>query len=297
MTTLPTKTKVGITSPAGFINGFDDIKLAIDYLESLGLECVFGASIYKQDRFMAGSDEERAADLITFFKDPEIKAIFTTAGGCGSQRLLDILDYEIIRQNPKPIIGLSDNTALQLGIYTQTGNVSYTGFSLKYDFKRGHIDSLVDSSLKTVLAKEKQIIKSGETLISGQTQGKLIGGCLSLIRSLCGTPYFPDLTDSILLIEDVGEKTYKLDLMLTQLRQQPSFAKAKGIVFGTFAACEMADPEDGTVDDVLNDFCRHIHTIPIIKNFAYGHIPSRYVLPIGVQYFLDADKCHLEQIG
>lgn len=297
MFTLQAGDKVGIVSPAGHLNSQEDIKLPLDYLASLGLECILGDHVFDHNFYMAGTDTDRAADLHRFFFNPEIKAIFTTAGGCGSQRLLDILDYDLIKRNPKPIFGLSDNTALQLGIYTKTGIPAVTGFSMKYDFKNGHIDGIVDTSLKAVINGTKQKIISGEMLHNGQSKGILIGGCLSLIRSLCGTPYFPDLTDKILLIEDVGEKTYKLDLMLTQLRQQPNFNKIKGIVFGTFAACEEADDGDGTVDDVLADFANYLSpTTPIIKNFAYGHIPSRYVLPVGVPVRLDADKCLLEYI-
>lgn len=296
MFSLKAGDKVGIASPAGHIPGFESIKLALDYIESLGLRYVIGANAYNVSRYMAGTDEERAEDLMSFFKDPEIKAVFTTAGGCGSQRLLDLLDYEIIKQNPKPVIGLSDNTALQLGLWTQTGNMNITGFSLKYDFKNGHIDGLVDASLQKVLSGTGQNIVSGQTQTAGTAEGILVGGCLSLIRSLAGTPYFPDLKDTILLIEDVGEKTYKLDLMLTQLRQQPGFSKIKGIVFGTFACCEEADPGDGSVNDVIDDFCCRIHRIPVIKNFAYGHIPSRYVLPTGVKVRLNADQCRLEYL-
>ncbi len=297
MKALQAGDKVGIISPAGHLNSPEDIRLPLDYLASLGLECVLGAHVFDRNFYMAGTDSDRAKDLHQFFKDPDIKAVFTTAGGCGSQRLLDILDYDLIKNNPKPIFGLSDNTALQTGIYTQTGNPSVTGFSLKYDFKNGHIDGLVDQSLQAVINGRKQKIISGETMVKGQSEGILIGGCLSLIRSLCGTAYFPDLNNKILLIEDVGEKTYKLDLMLTQLRQHPGFDKIKGIIFGIFAACEEADEGDGTVDDVLNDFIKHLPAqVPVIKNFAYGHIPSRYVLPVGTEVRLNADECRLEYL-
>lgn len=297
MFTLQAGNKVGIVSPAGHLKSPEDIKLPLDYLASLGLECVLGDHVFDQNFYMAGTDADRAADLHRFFTDNEIKAIFTTAGGCGSQRLLSLLDYKQIKNNPKPIFGLSDNTALQMGIFAQTGIPSVTGFSLKYDFKKGHIDGIVDASLKAVISGEKQTIISGEIMQKGQEEGILIGGCLSMIRSLCGTPYFPDITDKILLIEDVGEKTYKLDLMLTQLRQQPNFAKIKGIIFGTFADCETADEGDGTVDDVLADFITYLpSSIPVIKNFAYGHISSRYVLPVGTPIRLDAEKCLLEYI-
>lgn len=293
MNTLKAGDKIGIASPAGFVRSEEELKLPLDYLKSLGFECIIGKSVYKQDRFMAGTDEERAADIMDFFKNPEIKAIFTTVGGCGSQRILPHLDYEIIRNNPKPIIGLSDNTSLQNGLIALSGNISYTGFSMKYDFKNGHIDGLVDSSLKAVLNGEKQEIKSGETIMGGTAQGKLIGGCLSTFRSLIGTPYFPDLDNSILLLEDVGEKVHRVDLMLTQIRQLTDFSKVKGIIFGTFANCAPSDEEDGSIDDAIADFSKNIASIPVIKNFAYGHIPSRYVLPIGTEVLLDANACRL----
>lgn len=297
MFTLKAGDKVGIASPSGLLNSPEEIKLPLDYLEALGFECVLGKHVFDKNHYMAGADKDRAADLHDFFKNPEIKAVFTTAGGCGSQRLLPLLDFDLIKNNPKPVFGLSDNTALQLGIYTKSGIPSVTGFSLKYDFKTGHINDQLEQSLKAVINGEKQIITSGESLVSGMAEGILIGGCLSLLRSLCGTSYFPDLEDKILLLEDVGEKTYKLDLMLTQLRQQPNFDKIKGIVFGVFADCEEADDGDGSVDDILDNFASELpKNVPVIKNFLYGHIPGRYVLPVGKNVRIDADKCLLEYL-
>lgn len=289
--------KVGIISPAGHLNSPEEIKLPLDYLTSLGFECVLGKHVFDQNYYMAGTDEDRAADLMNCFKNPEIKAIFTTAGGCGSQRLLPLLDYKLIKNNPKPLFGLSDNTALQLALYTQSSLPSVTGFSLKYDFKSGHINPLVEESLKAVISGKKQSVSAGKTLCGGTSEGILIGGCLSLIRSLCGTSYFPNLTDKILLIEDVGEKTYRIDSMLTQLRQQPNFNQIKGIVFGDFTNCNEADEKDGTIDEILDNFIANLpHSIPVIKNFPYGHIPQRYLLPIGTKVKLDADKCRLEYL-
>lgn len=296
MYALKTGNKVGIASPAGFIRGKEDIRLPLEYLEKLGFECVIGSAVYKQERFMAGSDKERAADIMNFFADPEIKAVFTTAGGAGSQRILDLLDYDIIKKNPKPVIGLSDNTSLQNGIFARTGNISYTGFSLKYDFKNGCLDELTDMSLQKILKGEKQTIADGEKINGGEAEGILIGGCLSTFRNLMGTPYFPSLKNAIILIEDVGEKVHKIDLMLTQLRQQPDFAGIKGLIFGRFVNCAPSDPEDGSVEEAVRDFCSHAN-VPAVGNFRYGHISGRYVLPIGRKIKLNADKCLLEDIA
>lgn len=297
MIKLNPKDKVGIASPAGFINSLDEISPALEYLKSLGLEPVIGNHILDKYFYMAGTDTDRAADLNTFFADDSIKAIFTTAGGCGSQRVLPFLNYDLINKHPKPIFGLSDNTSLQNGIYAQTGCSCATGFSLKYDFKSGHFSDFTKKSLEAVFNGEKQKIQSGKTLTSGSAEGILIGGCLSTFRNLCGTPFMPDLNGKILLLEDVGEKSYKIGVMLTQLLQQKDFAKVAGIIFGQFTNCNPSEAQDGTVEDMLQEFPKLLSKpIPIVTDFAYGHIPDRYVLPLGEKVRLNADSCLLEYI-
>lgn len=281
--------KVGIISPSSALQDPDSISLGLDYLRSLGLTPVTGHHVFDKWRYMAGTDRNRADDINGFFADPDIKAVFCTCGGAGSQRLLPFLDYGLIRSNPKPVFGISDATALQLGIYALTGNINYTGFALKYDFKNGGVDGLVDATLRGILSGGNVHASGGETVIGGKAEGKLVGGCLSLMCNLTGTPYFPDLTDSILLIEDVDEKTYKIDLMLSHLSQLPGFFKIKGIIFGKFADTVQVDEADGSVDEIIDYFCRDLK-IPVIKNFNYGHIPSRYILPVGGHVSLDADK-------
>lgn len=289
--------KVGIVSSAGFINSLEDIQLALDFLQSQGLMPVLGKHVLNQYLYMAGTDEERAQDINDFFADNDIKAIFTTAGGCGSQRVLPLLNYELIKHHPKPIFGLSDNTSLQNGVYAQTKCPSVTGFSLKYDFRSGKIFPLTKMSLLKVLNAEKQIIRSGETLRKGVAEGIFIGGCFSSFRTLFGTKYMPSLAGKILLLEDVSEKSYKISLMLTQLCQQKDFDKIAGFVFGNFNACDPFDPKDGTVDDFLDEFVSLLPPhIPVIKNFEYGHIPDRYVLPIGEKVRMDANACTLEYL-
>ena len=297
MIQLHPKDKVGIASPAGFIDSLDEIAPALEYLKSLGLEPVIGNHVLDKYFYMGGKDVDRAADLNGFFADDEIKAIFTTAGGCGSQRVLPFLDYDLIRKNPKPIFGLSDNTSLQNGIYAQTQCSSVTGFSLKYDFKNGHFSDFTKKSLEAVLSGEKQKLKNGKTLISGKADGILVGGCLSTFRNLLGTVYMPDLNGKILLLEDVGEKSYKIGVMLTQLLQQKEFENVAGIVFGQFTNCNPFDAQDGTVEDILQELPLLLSKqIPIITDFAYGHIPDRYVLPLGEKVHFDADACSLEYI-
>lgn len=286
--------KVGVISPSSFIEK-GSIEEGISYLESFGLTTVLGNYTNSIYRYMGGNDEQRAQDIMDFFKNPEIKAIFCTRGGGGSTRLLPYLDYEVIKNNPKPIFGLSDSTGLQNAIYAKSGNISYTGFLLVYDFRSGAIDGLVDASLQEIFKGNKLVIKDGETVISGVAEGAIIGGNIATFCRLFGTGYCPDFKDKILLLEDVGGKTWQLDLMLEQIKQQANFDKLKGIVFGAFTNCQQFDVEDGTVDENIAYFCDGLN-IPIIKNFTYGHIPSRHVLPIGKLCRLDANNCCLEEI-
>lgn len=284
--------KVGIISPSSFLRDPKSIDLGLEYLRSLGLIPVLGQHVYSTYRYMGGTIENRVTDIHNFFADSEIKAIFCTAGGAGSQYLLPHLDYELIRNNPKPIFGFSDNTALQLAVYAKTKTASVTGFSLKYDFKDGQINSLVNQSLQQIINNQKPDLHYGQTVRGGQSEGILIGGCLSLLCDLCGTEFYPELDNAILLLEDDDEKTYKTDIKLLQLKQSPNFKKIKGIIFGKFSNMEIIDPEDGSIDEVINEFCKDLD-IPVIKDFPYGHIPNRVVLPIGVPVRLDADNCRL----
>jgi len=289
---LKHKDKVGIISPSAALEN-TDINKGLDYLRALNFEPVLGTHVYSQYRYMAGTDHERAADIMRFFADPEIKAIFCTRGGAGSMRVLPYLDYNLIRSNPKPIFGLSDSTALQNGIYTLTTNISYTGFLLAYDFKDGQINPMQDGDLQNILAGRTNHYHSGQTVIKGQTEGILIGGNIYAFLSLCGTPYFPNLSGKILLLEDIGIKSYQLDIMLHQLKMQPSFANLNGIIFGQYTNVRIADECDGTIDDNIDFFCSELN-IPVIKNFAYGHIPARHIMPIGQMIKLNADTCEID---
>lgn len=292
---IPAGSKIGIVSPSKPVTP-EDISRGLTYLSSLGYEPVLGRHIFERFRYMAGTPQERAEDLMTFYRNPEIKAIFGTAGGDGSQMIAPFLDYKIIKENPKPLVGFSDTTAIQNAIIAQTGTPQISGFLLGYDFSDGaKPDPQIESSLKTLLAGKKLKASGGQTVIGGQAEGILLGGCLSLFRSLCGTPYFPSLKNAILLIEDVEEKTYKLDLMLEQLRQCPDFSKVRGIVFGDFDNCEIRKPEDGSTDEIISCFTRQMN-IPVIRRFPYGHQKSRCVLPLGSPIRINADACTLEQL-
>ena len=285
--------KVGIIAPSRWLKSAQDLDLGVKYLQEKGLEPILGNNIMKKWRYMAGTIKERVSDIMNFYKDPDIKAIFCVGGGDGSQFLLPHLDYEIIKHNPKPIFGHSDNNALQLGIIAQTRQVEYTGFVLVYDFRSGRLEPITRQSLEQIFNGQKTIASGGECVIPGRCEGRLIGGCVSLFRNLCGTPYFPDLSNSILLFGDEEEPTYKLDLMLQQISQQKGFDQIRGIIFGHFENCTIRREDDGSIDDMIMHFSQGLN-IPIIKDFPYGHGIDHYVLPLGGQCVLDSRQCTLE---
>ncbi len=292
MFTLHSGDKVGITSLGSFINPHD-IDNGINYLTQLGLIPVLGKCTYGSWRYMAGTPQDRAQDLNNFFQDKSIKAIFTPRGGGGTSYILPYIDYEQAKHNPKPIFGLSDITAVQNALYAQSNIVSYTGFLLKYDFKTPNLDALIAESLNNIFSGQETIYHGGECIRSGQAEAPLIGGNLSVLQYLLGTPYMPSLAGKILLLEDVGGKSYQVDLRLQQLKQQADFKYLKGIIFGSFTDCQVFDKEDGTIDEIIDYFCKDL-SIPVIKNFPYGHIPSRRVLPIGQTITLDAQNCTIK---
>lgn len=304
--------KIGIITPSNFldyqtpldpelkaslahnrgINPRDAADLAVEYLKSLGLQPILGEHVYDKFRHMGGTPQNRADDFNKFIRNPEIKAVFCSTGGAGAQYMLPYLDYENLRKNPKPIFGISDASTLQIAAQSLSSCPSYNGFSLAYDFKYGKIRPQADIDLKAIISGNYHKVSGGETVISGCAEGTLIGGCLSMLRNLAGTPYFPDFTDKILLIEDIGERTYRIDSMLQQIRQQPEFNKLKGLVFGGFNGCIIRYEEDNTIDQIIDYFCGDL-SIPTIKHFPWGHFEERRIVPLGIRGKLNADTCTL----
>ena len=288
MIEIKTGDKVAVVAPCAQIGDMAKIAAAIKYLESLGLIPVFGKNLLKVNRYMAGSDKERAEDLNAAFADTELKAIFCARAAAGGTRILPYIDYETARRNPKRLIGFCDNVAVMAALYEKSNMVSFNGLGLSYDFQNEVLDTQIDADVKALLKGETYGIKSGKTLKSGAAKGKLICANLSVLMRLAGTPYFTNLQNKILLLEDVHEKIYRIDLMLQQLKQQPHFEEIAGIVLGQFTDAE-SDAEDGNLDDCFADFLQGVK-VPVIKDFNFGHTKSRRVLPFGADVLLDADR-------
>lgn len=270
---------IGIAAPAGGVAP-GGLEKAVAYFESRGHRVRLAANVHQQTRYLAGTDDARASALQALLEDPGVDAVFAARGGYGCARILDRLDFTRLRGCPKPVVGLSDVTALQLALLACTGLVSYTGFNVATDLRSGTPDPMTERSLWDALAGRPIAVSGLSPLRPGRAEGPLVGGCLSLLVSLMGTPWLPALDGAVLFLEDVHEEPYRLDRMLTQLRLAGVLQRAAGIVFGTFQDCTAKDPADGTVDDVLREAASWTDA-PVWMGLPYGHTPSRCVLPVG----------------
>ena len=273
---------IGIITPASSFDSPEVIRDGLSYLNHLGFTPCIGEFVYGSNHHFSGSPQERAADIMTFFKDPKIKAIIATCGGWGSQAVLPYLDYEIIKQNSKPIIGFSDITALQNAVYAKANIASLAGIMLKYDFYNTSVHPQTAQSFEACLCGQFVPISQGVTLNSGKADGVLVGGNLCTFVSLAGTPYFPSLKQKIIFLEDFDEKTYRIERMLTQLEQQKDFEQVSAIIFGNFGSCNLNHPEDNDIETIVNNFATRHPDLPIVKHFPHGHIKARFCIPIGV---------------
>ena len=293
---------VGLITPGSYIND-DGLERAVNNLENLGLQVKLGANIRAERGFTAGSDAERLNDLHAMFSDSQVDAIWCARGGYGCGRLLPHLDYRLIRRNPKALIGYSDITALHCAIYKETGLITFhgpVGASEQTDYTRRQLEAVLfegqqgyDIPLSTDNAAREESTYQKYTITSGRASGELIGGNLTLLASLVGTGYLPSAKNKLVFLEDVGEDPYRIDRMLTTLRQAWSLGEAAGIALGIFSGCE-ADEEDRslslaeTLIDRLGDL-----GIPVAYGLSFGHISDQCTLPVGAVASLDADAHNL----
>ncbi|MEO9510664.1 MAG: LD-carboxypeptidase [Flavobacteriaceae bacterium] len=262
--------------------------------------------IHGNHGYFSNTDEERAADLNEMFKNPKIDAILCARGGYGCTRIMQMIDYENIKTNPKILVGFSDITALLNGIYKETGLITFhgpVGSTLTDEYSKQQFSNVLTSpkypkTITNVVLQDKKMIEDPVydryTIIPGQATGKLVGGSLTLINALIGTPHEIDFTNAIVCIEDVEEAPYRIDRMLTQLIEGPTFKKAKGIVFGVCAGCNSNSSSNSfTLKEVIMDRVAPLN-IPAAYGMSFGHVPNNFTFPIGINAKWDADKMTLK---
>lgn len=290
---------VGIIAPGTAVSDPLDIEKAKEAIEHLGLKAIFAEHVLTGHGYKSRTIEERLEDLNSMFLNDDVKGIFCIRGGYGSGQLLDVLDYDLIRSNPKIFVGYSDITALHLAINRKAGLVTFHGPVLLSGFSSYTMKQLKKALFNTdpigLLANPDE--KSGErekfpvfTVSSGIAKGRLTGGNLSLITSLMGTPFEIDTKNSILFLEDVGEEPYRIDRMLTQLRLAGKL-NANGIVFGLCAGCDSSGLRvwDYSLGEVLENILGDLG-IPVFYGLMIGHTFDQLTLPYGVMAEMDADR-------
>lgn len=267
---------VGIASPSSVC---DDEALTAGraYLENCGYRIFPGRGTLQPRRGLAGSDGERAAELQELLCQPEVRAIFCARGGYGSARILEMLDFSVLQRQPKWLIGFSDSTALQLAVCSQQRLAVLSGAVIR-DLAKPLVPPLLERSLWQGLhAWHFPPLPHLRTIREGQAKGVLLGGCLSLICSLIGTRWLPDLRGQVLLIEDVNEPAYRLDRMLNQLRQAGILGGLNALLCGRLCDDEA---EAAQVDEILQEYACCVPG-PVLADVPYGHTPDRRVLPLG----------------
>lgn len=276
---------IGIAASA---SPFDknEFKKGVKVLEEMGFNVYYRKDVFDQSRYLAGSDERRAEELMELFSNSKIRAILFARGGYGSQRIIPLLNSQILTKYKKPIVGFSDVTALLTYLRQNFSIPTYYGPVVTMLGKKS--DNLTRECLLSALTTKDPLgempLGKAAVLKPGETQGKFVGGCLSLINSSIGTNYDLDTKDSVLFIEEVGEKIYVLDRMLTQLKNAKKFEGVKGIVFGSIILREGENYDVRTmILDVLSDFKG-----PIVMDYPAGHANSFVTLPLGVEVLLTA---------
>lgn len=291
---------VGIISPSSGIFKRSELWRGIETLERMGFKVKVGKNAYKNNYYLAGTDQERANDLNDMFLDDSVDAIFCSQGGYGAGRILNLIDYEAIKENPKIMLGFSDITALHLAIRKKTNLVTFHGPSTA-GFYGEFFTPFKEEMLKKALMQQEPIGNipvSGEKdsyivkIAKGKATGETVGGNLTLICSSLGTPYEIETKNKILFIEDVDVEPWIFDHMLTHLLNASKLKEVKGIVVGECSNCEPLEYKAGfecqcSLEDVLFDRLGNLG-VPVLAGIPIGHIKDNCTIPLGVKATLDA---------
>ena len=294
---------VGLVSPATAAWGTEPTKIWIDALESLGLEVMLGDNYFGRHGYFAGEDEARADDINAFFREPSVRMIFAR-GGWGSPRLLPLLDYDMIRNNPKVLLGYSDATALITAVHVKTGLVTFHGPSPLNVFSAEHFRRVIMNGEAYTLENPRFITENTlvqtenriRTITPGKARGRILGGNLSLLTAVTGSGYLPEWDGNILFIEDVDEAVYRVDRMMTELRLSGVLDRISGFIFGRCTDC---DPDSGygslTMEEMIAEHIEPLG-IPAFAGTMIGHIDEQFTIPLGIQVEIDANAGTIDML-
>jgi muramoyltetrapeptide carboxypeptidase len=297
---------VGLIDPASATWDPLDIDIVEESLAALGLKSRRGKHLLDRRGYFAGRDEDRAADVMTMFRDPAIAAILPVRGGWGCARLLPHLDFDVIGANPKILVGYSDLTALILAVYARTGLVTFHGPNGSSDWNPFNVEHFTRVLLRGEAVTFRNVLDRGDllapeenrtsTIAPGVARGRLAGGNLSVLASLVGTAYLPAWKGTILFLEDINEAPYRIDRMLTQLALAGILRSVAGVIVG---GCTDCDPDAGfgslTIPDVLDDHLKPLR-VPAWRGAMIGHLDRQFTLPIGAMVEIDATAATIRML-
>jgi len=296
---------VALVAPAGPLGERDDLTRGIELCEALGWVAAPGIHTLERQGYLAGADAARLEDLNTALRDPTIDAVWCLRGGYGITRILSRVDFEALARWPKPVIGFSDITALLLAVHQRTGLVTFHGPMARAPLTRFSHEHLLEvltrvepaGSLGRLPPPEGVLVPRAPRITAihgGSAEGPLLGGNLTLLLALAGTPFFPDLDGALLFLEDVGEDLYRVDRLLAQLQMMGALEKLAGVIIGQFTEMKKGT-SDGALafDEVLFSYFGPLQ-IPVSYGFPIGHVEEQWTLPVGVRARLDADAGEVE---
>lgn len=285
---------IGLIAPSSAVE-VDKVKESIKAVEHLGYRVKVGPSCYERYGYLSGSDEIRSRDINMMFEDESVDGIFCIRGGYGTIRIMDMIDFDMIKKNPKIFVGYSDITTLHIAFNQLCNFVTYHGPMPSVDM----VDSFKDFSRSSLFEQTVNKDSNGEiknpkgynlqTYNGGIAKGQLIGGNLSLIVSTLGTPYEIDTKSKILFIEDIDEEPYSVDRMLSQLRLSGKLDDAAGILIGDFCDCVPRKENSLSLENAIDDVLCKVDK-PIIKGIMAGHCAPMITLALGKEIIFDADK-------
>jgi len=288
---------IGVCSPASAPASEHDLSRGITYLERLGYRVELGKHLRLKRGYLAGSDAQRASDLNDLFANRKVKAIFTARGGYGSHRILPLLNYPLIKRNPKILVGYSDITALQLALMAKAGLITYSGPMVAAELAAGFGGRAEEWFWRCLSSKQalpsiraKLLGHTGRGNQHAESVGRLIGGNLTVLATSLGTPYFPRMSDPILLLEEIDERPYRIDRMLQQVFLAGVLSRARGVVLGSFLDCKPGKGKPSlTLRQVFLDTFAGF-PYPVLDGLRYGHVKNSFTMPLGVRVRLNARR-------
>jgi len=288
---------IAIVVPGSYISE-EELKDCINNLEKLGLKPFYNNTVLNKTGYFSNSDRQRADELTGMFSNQDISGIMCARGGYGCARILPLIDYDIIKNNPKVLIGYSDVTALLYGIYVKTGLVCFHGPVGISTFNEFSLNCFRDVLMSHGEGVGFSLLSQEETapvkIAGGIAAGELIGGNLSVVVSLIGTGYDIDTENKIIFLEETKEEPYRIDKMLTQMLMSGKFDKASGIALGVFDDCEPRKDKPSfensfSLMEVLYDRLAGLG-IPVVYGLSFGHIKNKFTIPFGINAELNTDE-------